>query len=89
MYNNELKERFLNTVLNTDASKNKAREFFNRSKGTEEKYNKDLSCFTIDEILDLYRSYNMYSTDALRRMHTDYLKYADFLLVFVMLLWDL
>lgn len=79
MYNKELKMQYIenNKDRNLTLEKNMIR-FFNSIEKYEEYLNKDLSCFTMEEILDYYKSLGITSLESLMVMNSQFKLYTSY-----------
>ena len=79
MYNKELKTQYIedNKDRNLTLEKNMIR-FFNSIEKYEEYLNKDLSCFTMEEILDYYKSLGITSLESLMVMNSQFKLYTSY-----------
>ena len=79
MYNKELKMQYIedNKDRNLTLEKNMIR-FFNSIEKYEGYLNKDLSCFTMEEILDYYKSLGITSLESLMVMNSQFKLYTSY-----------
>lgn len=81
MFNNEIKERFLNEI---DINKYPPRwweRVFEKTEWFEEKYGKDLCSFTTNEIIEFYKFLSLSSLSSLNVYNTNLIKYGDWALI--------
>ena len=66
MYNESIKKRYIQEKENSTSTPNNYLErLFDKVKCFEEKYNKDVCCFTAYEIVDFYKTINISSLESL------------------------
>lgn len=81
MYNEEIKKRYIQEKeATTSTPENYLERLFNKTKGFEGKLEKDVSSFTVYEIMDTYKTINSSSFETLLVMHNHLSLYTQWCL---------
>lgn len=81
MYNEELKNSFLQSLSDQGKSRyiiRNAKNAFNRSEALEKHFDKDIYDFSIDEIRQLYKSFEFGSLSSLTSINYQYIYYVNY-----------
>lgn len=77
MYNNNQREQFIETTIHTYNKQVSARKAFNRVEEFEQKAQRDIATFSVDEVKRVYKDLNEYSSESLYRINHYFSWYAD------------
>ena len=81
MYNEDIKKRYIvEKERTTSTPEDYLKRLFNKTEAFEIRLDKDISSFTVYEIVDLYKTFNLYSADSLTVMHSHLALYTDWCL---------
>lgn len=81
MYNEEIKKRYIIEKESTTCTpKDYLSRQFNKIEEFEIRLNKDISCFTVYEIVDLYKTLNFASIESLTVLNSHFALYTDWCL---------
>lgn len=81
MYNEDIKKRYIVEKESTTCTpKGYLTRQFNKTEEFEVRLNKDISCFTVYEIIDLYKTLNSSSIESLTVLNSHFALYTDWCL---------
>jgi len=76
MYNQEIKQRYLDDIDSSDQTKKIISTYFIKSEEVETILGKDISCFNLSEIIGYYKSLNTASVNYLATINSQLLNYT-------------